>query len=103
MCPDYCTREPDSRSPHPARICLRCGHAECPCCPGYCDTMVEVEGEMDMCSCVEEAGYCQYDSERMSPENAAWVDTWCVPGVMTSMDEEGHFTAFKDAEEGVDG
>lgn len=85
-----------ARSPHPARICTRCKHAECPCCPDFCDTLVpdpeDAEGFPGICPCADNTPCCIYETER-SPENQAWIDAFCVVGLVGSSDEEGHFTA----------
>lgn len=47
------------------RKCLKCGHLECPCCAeslgpprGWCDTLVHVDGDSDLC-CDGECTYVQ--------------------------------------------
>lgn len=93
-----------SRSPHPARVCLRCKLTECPCCPDYCDASVpEPHGderdddvEFSMCPCLEsKEGSCVYEHPR-SPENEAWIAAWSTPDYVGSEDDEGYFTAWRE-------
>ena len=45
--------------PGAPRVCVRCGHGECPYCSGWCDMLVPEDDPDDLCC----DGRCVYESD----------------------------------------